>query len=95
MNEVQFRQVLQENGYSVPVEKHYPAMADGDLHSHEFDVMLLVQQGPFILATESGDTVYQTAEVCELAAGVLHVERTGELGARVLLGKRAPAAAYR
>ncbi|MDX1800744.1 MAG: hypothetical protein R3303_07425 [Marinobacter sp.] len=95
MNETQFRIRLQENGFESPVVREYPPEADGDLHSHEFDVMLLVQQGPFILATESGDTVYQTAEVCELAAGVLHVERTGELGARVLLGKRAPAAAYR
>ncbi|WP_156105517.1 MULTISPECIES: hypothetical protein [unclassified Marinobacter] len=50
--------------------------------------MLLVLEGPFSLATDEGILTYEAGEVCELSAGVRHVERTGPAGARVLLGKK-------
>jgi quercetin dioxygenase-like cupin family protein len=89
MTETQFRQLLRKKGFETPQVKDYVPQAHGDMHIHEFDVMLLVQEGPFTLATETGETTYQAAETCELRAGVLHIERTGADGARVLLGKKA------
>ena len=53
-----------------------------------FTAMLLVLEGPFSLATDEGILTYEAGEVCELSAGVRHVERTGPAGARVLLGKK-------
>lgn len=88
MTEAQFRQLLHAKGFETPQIKEYAPETDGDMHSHDFDVMLLVQDGPFTLATETGETIYQTGDLCELNAGVLHVERTGADGARVLLGKK-------
>ncbi|WP_166263519.1 cupin domain-containing protein [Marinobacter caseinilyticus] len=88
MNENLFRQLLRDKGFEAPLVKDYEPHADGDLHTHAFDVLLLVQQGPFTLATEKGVTTFQAGEMCALDAGVRHIERTGSGGARVLLGKR-------
>lgn len=88
MKNTEFQQTLRDNGFGEGQIKSYPPNADGPMHTHEFDVMLLVLEGTFSLATEKGKTSFQAGEVCELAAGVSHVEQTGAEGARVLLGKR-------
>ena len=88
MNEEQFRQRAQEQGYGDFQTKDYVPNKDGRLHTHEFSVMLLVIEGQFTLAFEDGTTDYRPGEVCELAANVMHTERTGPTGARVLLATR-------
>ena len=88
MNEDQFRQRVQEQGYGEVQPKDYAPNKDGPLHTHEFSVMLLVVGGQFSLAFEDGTTNFLPGEVCELAANVMHTERTGPLGAKVLLAKR-------
>jgi hypothetical protein len=50
--------------------------------------MLLVVEGQFALGFEDGTTNYGPGEVCELAASVMHVERAGPTGAKVLLATR-------
>ena len=92
MNEDQFRQSAQAQGYGDFQSKDYVPNRDGPLHVHEFSVMLLVLDGAFALAFEDGATHYRPGEVCELAANVLHTERAGPVGATVLLAKRAPGA---
>ncbi len=89
MNEAQFRQRAQAQGYGDFQAKDYVPNTDGPLHTHEFSVMLLVVGGAFTLAFEDGTTDYRPGEVCELAANVRHAERAGPLGATVLLAKRA------
>ena len=88
MNEEQFRQRAREQGYGEVQAKDYVPNKDGPLHTHEFSVMLLVVGGQFTLAFEDGTTNYLPGEVCELAANVMHTERTGPLGAKVLLARR-------
>lgn len=88
MDEPRFRQQLQERGYSEPEFKEYPPHTDGDMHTHAFSVMLLVLDGEFILAHEDGSTSYKPGESFELPAGVVHVERTGAEGARVILARK-------
>ena len=89
MNEDQFRQSAEEQGYGKVQPKDYPPNTDGPLHAHPFSVMLLVAKGQFSLAFEDGSTTnYRPGETCELAANVMHTERTGPLGAQVLLAKR-------
>ena len=88
MNEAVFRQRAQELGYGDIAYKNYPPHADGPLHTHEFGVMLLVIEGEFTLARSDEAVTYAPGGVCELAADVMHTERTGSAGARVLLGKR-------
>jgi hypothetical protein len=93
MSELQFLERARELGYGDCQFKSYPANMDGPLHTHDFAVILLVVSGEFALATENGSTAHLPGECCELAAGVVHAERTGADGAKVLLGKRYPTAA--
>ena len=93
MNEEQFRQRAQEQGYGDFQTKDYVANRDGPLHTHEFSVMLLVVGGQFTLAFEDAITNFRPGEVCELAANVMHTERAGPTGAKVLLAKRGEAGA--
>ena len=88
MNEAQFREQLHENGYSEGQFKDYGPNTDGPMHTHDFSVMLLVVDGEFTLALESGPVTYRPGDWCELAAGTEHTERTGAGGARVILGKK-------
>lgn len=88
MNEEQFRQRAREQGYGDVQAKSYDPNKDGPLHTHEFSVMLLVVEGQFSLAFEDGTKSYLPGEVCELAANVMHAERAGSSGAKVLLAKR-------
>jgi len=89
MNEEQFRQRAQEQGYGDFQTKDYAPNRDGPLHTHGFSVMLLVVGGQFSLAFENGITNYRPGEVCELAANVMHTERAGPTGAKVLVATRA------
>lgn len=87
MNGTNFQQQLRDNGFGEGQIKSYPPNADGPFHTHDFNVMLLVLEGPFSLATDDRVMTYEAGEVCKLSAGVRHVERTGPAGARVLIGK--------
>ena len=88
MTEEAFRQRAHELGYRDIQFKDYAPNTDGPLHVHGFSVMLLVVSGEFSLAFEDGTTTYAPGECCELPAEVVHTERTGAMGAKVILGKR-------
>ncbi len=68
--------------------KHHVPGNESPLHTHEFSVMLLVVKGHFILAFEDSTSNYRVGEVGELDANVMHTERTGPTGAKVLSAKR-------
>ena len=88
MNEEQFRQLAQERGYGDFQTKDHVPSNDSPLHTHDFSVMLLVVEGHFILAFKEGTSDYRVGDVCELDANVMHTERTGPTGARVLSARR-------
>lgn len=52
--------------------------------------MLLVLEGEFALRFADGITHYRPGELCELDANVMHMERTGPTGAKIVLAKRQP-----
>lgn len=93
MNEQQFRDRARQLGFGDLQVKEYAPHRDGPLHAHDFAVMLLILEGEFALAFEDGRTDYRPGDLCELAANVVHTERAGPDGARVLLAKREAAAA--
>lgn len=92
MNEEQFRQLAHDQGYGDIQTRDYVPNRDGPLHTHEFSVMLLVVDGQFTLAFEDGTADYRPGEVCELSANVMHTERAGPAGAKVLLARRGSSA---
>lgn len=50
--------------------------------------MVMISEGEFTIGYEDDDTVYRPGDVYELPAGTLHVERTGDVGAVILAGRR-------
>ena len=93
MNEQQFRERAHALGFTEILVKEYVANRDGPLHAHDFAVMLLILEGEFALGFEDGRADYRPGELCELAAHVVHTERAGPQGAKVLLAKRLAGAA--
>ncbi len=88
MNEAQFRQQLQEQGYSEAQSLEYEPNSVNDMHTHDFSAFVFVLSGEFTLVTEDGSVTHQPGEACTLAAGTLHSEQTGASGAIILVGKK-------
>jgi quercetin dioxygenase-like cupin family protein len=88
MNEAQFRQQLQEQGYSEAQSLEFEPNSVKDMHTHDFSAFALVLSGEFTLVTEDGSVTHQPGETCKLAVGTLHREQTSESGATILIGKK-------
>ena len=88
MNEAQFRQQLQEQGYGEAQSLEYEPNMVNDRHTHDFSAFVFVLSGEFTLVTEDGSVTHQPGESCKLAAGTLHSEQTGVSGATLLIGKK-------
>ncbi len=88
MNEAQFKQQLQEQGYGAAELLECEANMDKDMHVHDFSASGLVVSGEFTMVTEDGSVTHQPGDTCKLAAGTLHAEQTGAAGARILIGKK-------
>jgi quercetin dioxygenase-like cupin family protein len=88
MNESDFKQRMQEKGYTNPQVKEYEPNQDEPMHTHEVSVMALVLDGEITLVLEDGATTYAAGEWCELPANTLHTERTGSSGATILLAHK-------
>ncbi len=88
MNEAQFRQQLQEQGYGEAQSLEYEPNLVNDMHTHDFSAFVLVLRGEITLGTDDGSLTHQPGEACKLAAGTLHSERTGASGGTILIGKK-------
>ncbi len=88
MNEAQFRQELQRQGYSEAQSLEYEPNSVSDMHTHEFSAFAFVLSGEFTLVTEDGSVTHPSGEACKVAAGTLHSEQTGASGATILFGKK-------
>lgn len=88
MNEAQFRQQLQDEGYSDAEPLECEANMAKEMHVHDFFASVLVLKGEFTLVTEDGSVTHRPGETCKLAAGTLHAEQTGADGATILIGKK-------
>ena len=88
MNEAQFRQQLQEQGYGEAQSLEFEPNFTKDMHTHDFSAFVFVLSGAFTLVTEDGSVTHQPGEACKLPAGTLHAEQTGASGATILIGKK-------
>lgn len=89
MNKDAFVEQLNRDGFDSIREIDVEANQNREMHTHDTTNRLMVLSGQWALVTEDGVTDYPPGEVCELAAGVLHTERSGPEGARLLLGQKA------
>ncbi len=88
MNEADFRQQAQAEGFGDPQIVEFEPNLDVDMHIHDFSAFVMVTSGEFTLVTEAGSDTHLPGEVCTLAAGTLHTEKTGADGATILIGKK-------
>ena len=68
--------------------REYDANQSGELHTHEFSAILLVIRGEFKLAFEEATVNCVPGELHEVSAGILHDERAGPSGARILIATK-------
>ena len=88
MNEEQFRQQLQEQGYSNVRVVEFEPSCDGDMHTHDFSAMVMVTKGELTLTYEDGPVTYGPGDWCEVVTGTKHAERSGPEGATALAGTK-------
>ncbi len=88
MTEDEFRSELAARGYNEPRNAEFEPHADGDLHSHDFSAMAMVTKGEFRLGLEDETRVMGVGDWCEVAAGELHSEHAGPVGATLLVGTK-------
>ncbi len=88
MNEEQFKQQLQEQGYGETVSVDYEPNAANDMHTHDFDAFVFVLSGEITLVTEDDSATHKRGETCKLAANTLHLEQAGGSGATILVGRK-------
>ncbi|MFT5111083.1 MAG: quercetin dioxygenase-like cupin family protein [Parasphingorhabdus sp.] len=85
MNEQEFREKLNEKGYSEPIARKWEPNLDKEMHAHDKSAMAFVTEGVLTIVYESDSFAYGPGESCELLAGTLHTEKTGPEGATSLL----------
>ncbi len=90
MTPAEFDAALRRDGYE-PRETTIAAGEERPLHTHPWDTSLLVLEGTFTLTTEDSARTYTLGESFDVAAGMIHGERIGPEGARLLVGRRTPA----
>lgn len=88
MNEAEFRARAIASGFADFQHKEYSSDTDVPMHAHAFSVTLLVMDGEFSLQYADSKSTFLPGECCDLPATVLHAERAGPSGARVLLAKK-------
>ncbi len=88
MNEAQFTQQLQEQGYSEAQSVEFEPNSVLEEHTHDFSASVMVLSGEITLVTADRPVTYQLGETCKLAAGTLHSEEVGAHGAMLLIGRK-------
>ncbi len=87
MDEAQFRQACNAEGYAVE-KMECDAGFDNDMHTHEFSAYAMVLRGEFTVVREDGATTFGPGDSCKVAAGTLHSENAGTDGATLLIGRK-------
>ena len=87
VSEKDFRAGLRLDGFDdeIRITQYEPGVT-GDLHCHEFSARVLVLDGEFTIRYEDGPQTFTAGQCCQLNAGTMHAECTGEVAARVLAG---------
>ncbi|HWB51397.1 MAG TPA: cupin domain-containing protein [Stellaceae bacterium] len=90
MNQVEFEKKLQAEGYGEMVDRRMEADHFNPEHAHEFDACVLVVEGEMTIARHGKAELFRAGDLCTMAAGTPHTEKSGAAGARYLAGRRFP-----
>jgi quercetin dioxygenase-like cupin family protein len=87
MDRATFESSLKTDGYE-PVERRMEANQFNPEHAHEFDARVMVLDGEMTISRGGKPQVFRAGDVCEIAAGTPHTEKSGPNGASYLAGRR-------
>ena len=88
MDEAQFKQLLQDEGYGEASTVEFEPNLAGEMHTHEFSAYVMVVRGELTLGTESGSVTHRPGEACKVPVGTVHSEAAGADGATILVGRK-------
>lgn len=95
VTEQDFRAALRRDGFDdeIRITEYEPGVT-GEMHCHDFAARVLVLDGAFTVRYEDGPQTFTRGQCCQVDAGTMHAECTGDSSARVLAGlQHQPAAA--
>ena len=85
MTEEEFHKILDEKGYGQAQIREWEPNLNKEMHTHDKSAMALVTQGELTLVFENSSETFCVGQCCELLAGTVHTETTGDGGAITLL----------
>ena len=88
MNEAEFRAYAAAEGYDQPEPRTQPAGKFFDTHTHERDLIVLIQQGTFAVDYGDRKDEFGPGDMCYVAPKVEHTDQAGPEGASYLLAWR-------
>ena len=88
MNPQIFRDLAENEGYTVGEKVSGDANRENAEHAHDFDAKLLVLSGDITYSIDGSIRTYREGEIIEVAAGTRHAEKVGESGVSLLIGSR-------
>jgi len=88
MNEQQFREKAQAEGYAEPVLVEWSAGEFNDSHAHDFDAMIYVVEGSLEITCGEVDGHLAPGTYTSLGKGVMHTDGAGGDGVKFLAARR-------
>jgi quercetin dioxygenase-like cupin family protein len=88
MNQIQFIQSLEENGFPEPTIVSREAGGFLDQHAHGFEAKAFVLSGQITLQVDGTASLYREGEIFHLPAGQMHAELYGPQGVQYLVGRK-------
>jgi len=89
MNEADFNQMLEKDGYDAAITIEMAAGEVLDTHTHDFDAAVLVLSGELTVTTADGTTTTcRAGDLFRLDNNIPHSENVGQDGVRFLVGRR-------
>lgn len=95
MDRTEFAKKCAAEGYGEIVDRTMEADHFNAEHAHDFDACVLVVDGEMTIARHGKAEIFRVGDLCTIAAGTVHSEKSGPAGARYLAGRRWPAQAAR
>jgi len=90
MIQADFEKKLQAEGYGEMVDRTMEANHFNAEHAHDFDACVFVVDGEITIARNGKPDTFRAGDVCSMAAGTPHTEKSGAAGVRYLAGRRYP-----
>jgi mannose-6-phosphate isomerase-like protein (cupin superfamily) len=88
MNDAEFRAYAAAEGYDEPEARSQPPGKFFDTHTHERDLIVLIQEGTFTVDYGDRKDEFGPGDMCYVAPKVDHTDQAGPEGASYLLAWR-------